>query len=912
MSLSVGTGLGPYEILSTLGAGGMGEVYRAKDTRLGRTVAIKVLPSHLSSNPDLRQRLDREARAVSSLNHPHICTLYDVGHQEGVDFLVMEYIEGQTLSSRLQKGPLLTAELLQYSIQITNALDKAHKQGIVHRDLKPGNIMLTKSGIKLLDFGLAKLQPAVSQVPEVSSLPTEQRDLTKEGMILGTIQYMAPEQLEGKEVDARTDIFAFGCIVYEMVTGRKAFIGKNQASLIAAIMSSEPSPVSTIQPATPPGLDRVIKTCISKDPDDRWQNAHDLMGELKWIAGPGSEAGVPLTPLTRSKGREWLWLSWILTAIALLLAGAAIVRYKNQPATFEGPVRSSIVLPEKSSLRAAVLSPDGTRLVFVARDTSGKNLLWIRALDSLTVQPLPGTENPSFPFWSPDSLHIGFFASGKLKKIDATGGLAQALCDAPFNRGGTWSKDGVILFAPVTDGPLYRVSASGGVPTPVTHFDPSRGETTHRWPFFLPDGHHFLYLVASFGGQKEKTGIYVRSLDSNEEKFLVRANSSVTYTPPGYLLFYRERNLLAQAFDVKSLQVNGDPILVAEDIQYFPQIYGALFSVSENGVLLYQGQSGSGVSQLVWFDRNGKQNGSLGAAGNQANPRISPDGKRVALNIADPETSNTDIWIYESSEGIPTRFTSDPAFESGPIWSPDGRQIIFQSLQLGHSDLHHKNSNGSGNEETILQSERSKYATDWSPDGRFILYLAFDTKTNLELWAVPVSGERKSIPFIKTPFGVSQGQFSPDGRWIAYSSNESGKWEVHVAPFPGPGGNWQVSINGGSEPRWRRDGKELFYMAPDGKIMAIEVKEGPSFEAGTAKVLFQTRRREQISSTDLFSYDVSADGERFLVNTDAGEATSFTLTLVLNWTADRSQIKCIWGRQPFLPWAEKTTPALKA
>ena len=883
MSLSPGTVLGPYEIVSALGAGGMGEVYRAKDTRLGRMVAIKVLPSHLSSNPDLRQRLEREARAVSSLNHPNICTLHDIGHQDGIDFLVMEYIEGQSLASRLQKGSLPVSELLQYSIQIANALDKAHKQGIVHRDLKPGNIMLTKSGIKLLDFGLAKLQQ-LPKALEASSLPTEQQDLTKEGMILGTIQYMAPEQLEGKNADPRSDIFASGCILYEMVTGEKAFTGSSQASLITAIMASEPPSISTNHPLTPPALERAVKTCLAKDPEERWQSAHDLTNELKWIAESGPQLMQSATAATRHKSREWI--SWILTAVAMLVAIAAIIRYNNRPSIYEGLVRSSILLPEKSALRAAVLSPDGTKFVFVARDSSGKNLLWIRSLNSFLIQPLPGTDNPSFPFWSPDNRFIGFFADGKLKKIHASGGPAQTLCNAPVSRGGTWNRDGVILFSPVVDGPLYRVSASGGTPTAATQFDLQRGETSHRWPFFLPDGKQFLYLVASFGGEKEKTGIYVRSLDSNEERLLVRANSSMAYASPGYILFVRERNLLAQSFNLKELRITGDPLPVAEEVQHIPQTYYSYFSVSENGTLLYQNRSASGVSQLTWFDRTGKQVGLLGAAANQSNPMISPNGKRVVVDITDPQTGNVDIWIYESSGGFATRFTSHSAIDAVPIWSPDGNWIAFQSLRQGHADLYRKNSSGSQGEELLLQNERTKYDTDWSPDGRLLLYRALDPKSNMELWLLPIEGERKPIPFIKTSFGASHGQFSPDGRWIAYASNETGKWEVYVAPLPGPGGNWKVSTAGGTEPKWRQDGKELFYVDPDGKLMAVEVKESPTFEADLAKPLFQVRRREQISSTDLSTYDVSADGQRFLVNIDVGEAASSVLSVELNWIAD--------------------------
>jgi serine/threonine protein kinase/dipeptidyl aminopeptidase/acylaminoacyl peptidase len=876
--------LGPYEILAQLGAGGMGEVYRAKDTRLGRTVAIKVLPSHLSSSLDLRQRFEREARAVSSLNHPHICTLHDIGHQDEIDYLVMEYIEGQTLSSRLQKGPLPTTELFQYAIQIANALDKAHKQGIVHRDLKPGNIMITKSGIKLLDFGLAKLQKEIPNVKEVSSFPTEQHELTKEGMILGTVPYMAPEQLEGKDADARTDIFAFGCVLYEMVTGKRAFTGNSQASLITAIMSSEPTPVSQHQPMSPPALDRVISTCLAKDPDERWQNAHDLMGELKWISEGGSHATIAKHSKKSRKSREWI--AWALVAMALLLAAVTFLRNQKQPAIFNGPVRSSILLNEKSALRAAVISPDGTRFVFVARDSSGKSSLWIRSLNSFILKPLPNTDNPSFPFWSPDSRFIGFFADGKLKKIDASGGPPQTLCDAPIGRGGTWNRNGVILFCPVVDGPLYRVSASGGVPSAVTQFNPQRGETSHRWPYFLPDGKHYLYDVASFGGEKEKTGIYLKSLDSKDEKLLVRADSNVAYAPPGYILFFRERNLMVQPFDLKSGQTTGDPFLAAEEIEHFPQTYYTLFSVSENGVLLHGPRSTSAVSQLIWFDRAGKQISSLGTPSNQANPKISPDGKKVAVDITDPQTGNVDVWIYESSGGFATRFTSHSAIDAIPVWSPDGNRVVFQSLRKGHADLYQKLSSGLGNEELILESPRTKYETDFSPNGEFIMFRALDPKSKMELWLLPTGGDRTPSPFIKTSYGVSHGQFSPDGRLVSYASNESGRWEIYVASFPGPGGNWKISSGGGFEPRWRRDGKELYYLHPDGKMMAVNIMDNNGFEASPSRTLFQTRRREQISSTDLFTYDVSNDGQRFLVNTDVGETNSSVLSLVLNWDAE--------------------------
>jgi serine/threonine protein kinase/WD40 repeat protein len=863
----------------------MGEVYRARDTRLDRTVAVKVLPSAMSSSPEVRQRFEREAKTISQLSHPHICALYDVGREGETEYLVMELLEGETLSDRLAKGALPLDQTLRYGQQIADALDKAHRQGIVHRDLKPGNVMLTKSGVKLLDFGLAKAIAPSATPSSLTSLPTQQ-GLTQEGTILGTFQYMAPEQLEGKDADARTDIFALGAVLYEMATGKKAFSGATQASLIGAILHTEPAPISSIQPLVPPGLDRVIKTCLAKDPEDRWQSARDVASELKWT-GQSSEAAAPTASAARQRGGGWL--AWAVAALAILLAlvavAAAILNARR--ASPLPLIRTSIVLPELSAPRAATLSPDGTKVVLVARDSSGRSILWIRSLDSLAAQPLSGTESSAFPFWSPDSRFVGFFADGKLKKIAVEGGPAQTLCDAPLSRGGSWGRDGTIVFSPVPDGPLYRVPASGGVAEAVTRFDPARGETSHRWPFFLPDGRRFLYLVASFGSGEEraKMGVYSGSLDSKEEKFILPAKSTMAYSPPGYLLFLRERTLMAQAFDEKSLTVRGDAFPVADRIQYFPQTANTLFSVSNTGLLLYQSGSSQVLAQLTWLDRSGREVGSLGVPADLANPRISPDGKRVAVDVIDHQTGNMDIWIYPSSGGVATRVTSDPAIDGAPVWSPDGDRIAFMSLRKGHPDVYLRNASGAGSEECILQSDRAKYTADWSPDGRFLLLRVIDAKSNLELWGLPVAGDRKPFPFLKAAFGVSHGQFSPDGHWVAYASNESGKWEVFVAPFPGPGGNWKVSAAGGSEPRWRRDGRELFYLAPDGKIMAVEVKTSPTFEAGTATPLFQTRRRVTVSSTDMFSYDVSADGQRFLVSTDVGEVTSSPLTMVLNWTA---------------------------
>jgi Tol biopolymer transport system component/predicted Ser/Thr protein kinase len=888
MTLAGGTRLGPYEILQAVGAGGMGEVYRARDTRLERTVAIKILSSHLSSSPAVRERFAREAQTVSQLSHPHICALYDVGQADGVDYLVMEYLEGETLAQRLAKGPLPPDRALRCAIEIADALDKAHRQGIVHRDLKPGNVMLTKSGVKLLDFGLAKaVAPAThGPHPQATSLPTVlgSPELTQHGAVLGTFQYMAPEQLEGKEADARSDLFAFGATLHEMATGRRAFSGASQAALVSAIMTAEPPTVSSLQPAAPPALDRLVRKCLAKDPEERWQSAADLASELRWIAEGAAATAPPRVPApARPARREWL--AWALAAAAAALAGWALLRSPSERVA-RAPMRLSIDLPGKSALRAVALSPDGTRLAFVARDASGRKQLWIRPLDSLAVEALPGTENPSFPFWSPDGRFLGFFADGKLKKIAAAGGPPQTLCDAPVPRGGSWSPEGVIVFAPISDGPLFSVPSSGGAPTQLTRLDPARGETSHRWPYFLPGGRQLLYVVSTFAlsGEQERMGVYSRELGSGEERFLVRANSTVAYAPPGYLLFFREGSLLAQPFDAKKALIEGDPVSVAEEVQFFSGTYYPMFSVS-GGTLVVQPRGALGAAQLEWFDRDGTATGSIGGPSDQTNPRISPDGQRVALDATDPKTRNIDIWIHELSGGIARRLTSHPAIDALPTWSPSGDRIAFMSLRQIHPDLYTTSSDGAGDDRTILQSDRTKMATDWSPDGRFLLYRVVDATSNLQIWVVPLEGDGSPRPFLQTGFGVSDGQFSPDGRWVAYASNESGTWEIYVAPFPGPGANWKVSSTGGSEPRWRRDGKELFFLAPDGTLMASEVTIGSTFGAKPPRTLFRIRRREPTYAADLFSYDVSPDGQRFLVNTDVGELDDARLTVVLDWAA---------------------------
>jgi serine/threonine protein kinase len=888
MAILPGRRLGPYEILSAIGAGGMGEVYRARDTRLNRIVAIKVLPTHLADRSELRERFEREARTIASLNHPHICTLFDIGHQDGIDYLVMEYLEGETLAQRLLKGSLPIQQVLQYAIEISDALDKAHRKGITHRDLKPGNVMLTKSGTKLLDFGLAKLTQEAAPATPDSQLPTMKSAITGEGTILGTLQYMAPEQVEAKEVDARTDIFAFGAVVYEMATGKKAFEGKTSASVMAKILEAEPPSMASLQPMTPSQLDRVVKKCLAKEPEKRWQAASDVCDELKWIAEGGSQAGLAAPLATRRKSRERL--AWSV-AVAALVAALALGAFEYLQRTPQGAqaTRFFVSPPEtwtlartgtvtSGSTAPLSVSPDGRRIAFVAGSPDGKYLLWVRSLDTLTAQALAGTEGASSPFWSPDSTALGFFAGGKLKKVDVSGGPAITLSDAPENRGGTWSRDGVIVFNPGNRTALQKVSASGGVPTAATAL--GQGEVGHYRPSFLPDGRHFLYRGSA--GSETSGPIYLGSLDSAERKVLLNADASNVVYTQGHLLFLRETTLMAQPFDLRRLALTGSAFPIAEQIQTqgnFPP--SGVFSASENGVLAYQGGGATANSQLVWFDRTGKQIGVLGDPAAYGSVELSPDGRQASVSIPDEAGKGRDIWLYDVARGLRTRFTFDRANALESIWSPDGSRVVFNSGRKGHLDLYQKASSGSGAEEVLLEDNLDKYPVSWSPDGRFILYSSVGGPTGLDLFVLPLFGDRKPLPFLQTQFAEGSGRYSPDGRWVAYASNESGKFEVYVAPFPGPGGKWQISTAGGDWPRWRRDGNEIFYLTPGNALMAAAVNgKGSSLEVGAVKPLFQTRATRLEDR-----YAVSADGQRFLINTSPEQATSAPITVVLNWAA---------------------------
>ncbi|HEX9286464.1 MAG TPA: protein kinase, partial [Thermoanaerobaculia bacterium] len=737
MSLTSGTRLGPYEILALLGSGGMGEVYKARDTRLDRSVAIKVLPERLSSSEEGRQRFEREARTISQLSHPHICALYDVGRESGIEYLVMELLEGKTLEDRLARGALPTEQVLRFGIEIADALDKAHRQGIVHRDLKPGNVMLTKSGVKLLDFGLAKTlersldatgreQAAAGQRPmagvSLTALPTQQA-LTQEGTILGTFQYMAPEQLEGHEADPRTDIFAFGALLYEMATGRKAFSGTSRASLISNIMKEEPVPVSTIQPMTPPAFDRVVRTCLAKDPEDRFQTAHDAKLQLQWIVEGGSQAGAPAVVGSRRRSRERV--AWGVAAGAILAAVLATLGYVRRTPVEAPTIRSSILPPEKTAFEiggedsgSVTISPDGRRITFVAKDAAGKKLLWLRPLDAVAARSIPGTEGATWPFWSPDSRFIAFFAEGKLKKVDAAGGPPLTVCDAKRGRSGSWNRDGVILFSPDSTVAVHRVSAGGGASTPVTRLDESKGETTHRWATFLPDGRHFLYMAGTHaaGTGSEMNVIYLASLDSKDRTLLLHARSNVAFAS-GYLIYVLEKTLLAQPFDAKRLRLTGDPVPLGDSVLYDPSYFRAAFSASDNGVLVYAGGTGGSKARLAWYDRSGKPIGApFGDPIDYRNFSISPDGKRLAAEVADSTTGAGDIWLSDFARGTRTRFSFGSGESICPVWSPDGSRIAFTRMEKTlHTRIVAKPSSGGGGEETLLQGSGDICPKSWSP-----------------------------------------------------------------------------------------------------------------------------------------------------------------------------------------------------
>jgi Tol biopolymer transport system component/predicted Ser/Thr protein kinase len=896
MSLSTGTRLGPYEIQAPIGAGGMGEVYRARDTRLERTVAVKVLPAHLSASSEVRQRFEREAKAISQLSHPHICALYDVGNQDGVEFLVMEYLEGETLSDRLVRGPLAFDQVLRYGLEIAGALDKAHRQGIVHRDLKPGNVMLTKSGVKLLDFGLAKaVAPATARSGvSLTSLPTQQAraELTAEGTILGTLQYMAPEQLEGREADARTDIFAFGTVLYEMATGRKAFSGKSQASLISSIMGADPVPIGTVSPMTPPAFDRVVRTCLAKEADDRWQTARDVALQLQGIQQDRSAA---IAPVAARRPRLPAAAVGLALAVVSLVIGVLVGR-TVRPRTSGSPiplVRSSVLPPPGTQFRffdantGLAVSPDGRRIAFTARDADDRSLLWVRDLDSLEAYAIPGTEEASFPFWSPDSRRLGFFSYGTLKVVEASPSAPPPTSLAPVleARGGSWAPDGTIVFSPggLSGGPhgrpLLKVSSSGGKVTEATL---ARGSETHRWPSFLPDGRHFLYQVRF--GAPGKNSVFAGSLDSKDRREILAVDTDAVYGSPGYLLFRRNDRLVATPFDPEGLQIRGDAVELVKGIEYFPPTSKSIFSVGAD-VLAYTSRSDARLSRLAWFDRTGRELSQVGAPGIYIGPRLSPDGRKLAVSLIEQLAVPPDVWVFDTSLGTSVRSTERAGPDLDPVFSPDGTRIFFAGSQgAGTWGIFETSTSGTAEPKAVLESPLSTMPTDISSDGRFLLYREFSADTRGDIKVLPLTGERRPFTFLASPFDEDAAMISPDGRWVAYVSEETGRKEVYVATFPQPTRRHRISTEGGTQPRWSRDGRELFFITRSRTIMATPFdSRSPDVPAGPARRLFDVMMHRQFSSNVPYRYDVAPDGRFLIVVRSSDELPA--LILVTNWQA---------------------------
>jgi serine/threonine protein kinase len=878
----IGHRFGPYFVLSLLAKGGMGEVYRARDTKLGRDVALKILPATFARDPERLTRFQREARLLASLNHPHIAAIYGMEESGGLHGLVMELVPGETLADT---GPLPLMKALAICRQIAEGLEEAHRKNITHRDIKPANIKVTPAGaVKILDFGLAKAMAWEQSEVDLSELPTVSAVATEEGRILGTPGYMSPEQVRGKAVDKQTDIWAFGCLMYGLLTGKHAFHEETLTDTIAAVLKREPD-WQALPSATPAAVRELLRRCLQKDKDRRLRDIGDARIEIE-EALAGSTAAAERSMAVSSKKRGLL-AGAIALALASTLAVVSVLYFNR--ATPSGPpeIRLEVNTPSTADPLSFAISPDGRWLVFSALN-EGKSQLWVRPLDSIAARALAGTDGATFPFWSPDSASVGFFADYKLKRIDIVGGAPQVLADARAGgQGGTWNRDGTILFAPVGNGPLWKVPAAGGAePVTVTRMDT---QVLGRFPQFLPDGQHFIYFVG--GGPAQ--GVYVASLNGGSSRRLASADAAAVVVPSGFLLFLRQTTLFAQGFDFKRQELSGNPFPVAEQVASDPVRPAAGFS-GTTGIVAYRTGSGGAARQLTWLDRSGKSMGAIGTPdiAGLSDVELSPDGKRVAVYRA--ASGNMDVFLIDAARGVPTRFTLDAAQEQRPIWSPDGSRVVFDSNRKGPQNLYWKLSSGAGADELLLESDDNKAAWDWSPDGRFLLFRRIDPQTGYDLWILPVSGDKKPFPFLKAPFDQRNGQFSPDGKWIAYQSNESGRFQIYVQPFPGPGGKFQISSNGGAQVRWNKNGKEIFYVSLDSKMMAASVKlsaDGQSLETGTPAALFPVR----IAGGPLPGYAsrqhyaVSSDGQRFLVNLDVDEGTASPITLILNWHPERGK-----------------------
>ncbi len=889
----IGMIISHYKILEKLGEGGMGVVYKAQDTKLDRTVALKFLPEHVSVGSADLERFTQEAKAAAGLNHPNICTIHGIEESDGKNFIVMEFVDGQMLQEK--KSTLSTKQALDIGIQIAEGLAAAHEKGIVHRDIKPENIMIRKDGrVQIMDFGLAKLRGASR--------------LTKEGSTVGTAGYMSPEQVQGQETDHRSDIFSLGVLLYEMLTGQPPFKGVHETAISYEIVNVDTPPMSTIKPEIPPELDAIILECLEKDPAERSQSSSQIALDLKRLRRESSRqrrsritAALPASGIRQAEAPQTIhttllespFIRWMMIAVLGVAACIFGYLYFAVPTPKLQTIRSSIIPPENVTLKLygneagpAVVSPDGEKLAFAASDSTGKRFLYVQELSSLNPRQLAGTEQASDPFWSPDSRFIGFSAQGQLKKVSATGGVPLGLCGTSvYPRGGSWNAEGMIAFSPGTGNPILAVSAKGGTPFPVTELDASTKENSHRWPWFLPDGKHFLYLARSVstGAQSQGDAICLGSIEGGLKKVLVHAGSNPVYAS-GYLLYARGTTVVAQKFDPDSFELGDESITLADGVTFDNSINRSMFTASETGILLYQTGAAHSGSRLLFQDRNGRRSEFEQEEFEYYMPRLSPDGKKISIYVYDQKTHNADLWNFDLSRNLRTRFTFAPSVEIGPVWSPDGETIAYSANPKGLMDLYQKRSAGAGKEEPLYENDQGKVALDWSGDGKYVLFASTDSTNQTDLWVLPLAKKGEPILFLKSEFNEWDGRFSPDSRWIAYTSDESGRDQIYIRSFPDKGSKWQVSISGGESPRWRRDGKELYYVSSENMMMSARITaSGSDLEIDQSRPLFPVPLLVQVGGKN---YDVTADGNRFLLNVPVETQNQTPLTIVTNWTWD--------------------------
>jgi eukaryotic-like serine/threonine-protein kinase len=879
MALSINQKLGPYQIVAPVGEGGMGEVYRARDTRLNRAVAIKVLPQGIADDPGRMARFEQEARSIAALNHPNILAIYDVGMQNGTSYLVMELLEGETLHQRLEHGALPVRKAVEIGTQIAFGLAAAHERGIIHRDLKPENIFLTKDGhVKLLDFGLAKDQSGGNGGPS-SGMTLTMR--TAPGVVLGTAPYMAPEQVRGELLDYRADIFSFGAVLYEMLTGKRAFSGESSVETMNAILKSDPPEIDSTGVKISPGLDRIVRHCLEKNPADRFQSARDLTFALGALSGSGSTTAVPAIGATHRRN-TWIWA---VAAGALLAAG--LIGYlgaRSGPT----PQRMDFAIATDGEVTHLALSPDGTMLAYVAPDEStGESLVHVQRVGSSEPRHLDGSDGATYPFWSPDGKYVAFFANGKLKKMSIAGGMPEVIAKADGGRGGAWGKKNVIVYAPSIGGPLWKVNPDGTEAAPLTDKLITDNESSHRWPAFLPDGEHFVFWAGNFdhGPDDRSSGIYLSSLDAKRKELVLPAQSSPGYGH-GHLYYVDDKHsLVAVRMDETKANLLDRPQVVATQVGRNPSTYWGSFAVADNGTVVYHLGSGTTLSQLTWYNRGGQEVAKVGEAGIMANPTLSPDAQRVAVDVADAKDRNVDVWIRDLPDHAFTRFTFDPAEETNGVWSRDGRTIAYRLAQTDGCVIRLKNANGLEAEHGVgpVRGRSDSMPNSWTRDDAGVVITQQSASSSKLLLLTLADG--KETPILSGGGNQYGGQISPDGKWLAYASDESGDWEVYITPFPGTGGKLQVSRGGGTEPRWRGDGKEIFYLSPSEQIMSVAVSGTGGLSTGMPTPLFQVHARAPVSSSDIFSYDVTADGQRFLVNQYVKPAEIPPLNIVLNSTA---------------------------